>query len=97
MNFQIAVTGWVLVLAVAAGLWIYRYVMDHKQQHETIHLHDGDAPVIASQAAISQKIHSIDVWERALTVLVLVYGIGLAVFFVVREFQRQGAGSIVGS
>jgi hypothetical protein len=96
MNLQIAFGGWVILLALVAIFAAYRYWMDHKHEHETIHLHDADAPVVADQMTISRKIHWIDVWAKTLTVAAVLYGLALGAYFIVQELQRQSSGAIVG-
>jgi hypothetical protein len=97
MTFSIALTIWVILLALVAFAAAYRYWMDHRHEHETIHLHDADAPVIADQMTISRKIHWVDVWGKALTTVAVLYGLALGAYYIYQELQRQGSGAIVGN
>jgi hypothetical protein len=67
---------WMILTAVVIGLiacrkWIAR------DEDDTLHILDSDIAMVPQQAAMAQKLESIDRWGQALTVIALVYGLAV--------------------
>jgi hypothetical protein len=65
---------WMILAAVVIGLMMYRKWVA-RNEDDTLHLMDSDIAIIPQQAAMAQKLESIDQWGKALTVIALVYGL----------------------
>jgi hypothetical protein len=64
---------WMILTTVVIGLIAYRKWVA-RDEDDTLHVLDSDIAMVPRQAAMAQKLESIDYWGQALTVIALVYG-----------------------
>ena len=67
---------WMILTAVVIGLIAYRKWVA-RDEDDTLHILDSDFAMVPRQAAMAQKLESIDRWGQALTVIALVYGLAV--------------------
>ena len=86
MNLTGLLAFWVGLGAVTAGLAIYRKML---ASHEDpgIHLSAGGEDLIASQAAMTNKLVTIDKWGKTMTVVTLALGLVLGAIYVYDAFR----------
>lgn len=89
MNLFPYLATWVPLFIIVVALAIYRSVMA-SHEDETIHVFEGDAPAVAAQAKLSHKLDAIERWGKALTVIVVLYGLVIAGMYLYYIWQ-QGA------
>jgi hypothetical protein len=65
---------WMILTAVVIGLIMYRKWVA-RDEDDTLHVLDGDIAMVPQQAALAQKLESIDRWGKSLTVIALIYGL----------------------
>ena len=69
---------WLALGAIVLGLAIYRKMLSTSRDDEFVHLGPGDGKLIERQVDASRKLDAIDRWGKALTLLVVIYGVVLA-------------------
>jgi hypothetical protein len=79
-NFTLFAILWMVFAAVIAGLAAYRWLVS-QQEDETLHL--GNPREIMHQAAIAQRLDTIDHWGKLLTILAAVYSLLLVAGYAV--------------
>ena len=89
MNLKFYLVTWVPLAVVVGVLAIYRNMMA-SHEDETIHVLDGDAQEVVAQSKLSHKLEIIERWGKALTVVVVVYGLVIGVMYLYYVWQ-QGA------
>ena len=67
---------WMILTAVVMGLIVYRKWVAWDED-DTLHVLDSDIALVPGQAAMAQKLESIDRWGQALTVIALLYGLAV--------------------
>ena len=67
---------WMILTAVVMGLIVYRKWVA-RDEDDTLHILDSDIAMVPRQAAMAQKLESIDGWGQALTVIALLYGLAV--------------------
>lgn len=77
---------WVGLAVATAGLAIYRKIL---AAHEDpgIHLAAGGDELIASQAAMTNKLVTIDKWGKTMTVVTLALGLVIGAIYVYEAFR----------
>ena len=65
---------WIILSAVVVGLIVYRKWIA-KDEDDTLHVMDCEVGLLSQQAAVADKLKSIDRWGKALTAIALVYGL----------------------
>ena len=76
---------WSALALVVVALIIYRRTVSAKED-ETVHVLSEAAP--AQQAAIAHKLDQIDKWGKLLTIIAVVYGLLLAVWYTYETWVR---------
>ena len=89
MDFDLRMYGaiWALLAGVVILLALYRWVKA-RGQDSMLHVRGGDAIIAEKQADQAHVLESIDRWGKGLTVVVVVYGLILAVFHAIAVFNR---------
>lgn len=86
-DLQIYAAIWVLLAVIVLALAIYRW-SKARGQDTMLHVRAGDLNVTTKQAGQAHTLESIDRWGKALTVVVVIYGVVLAVFEAISVFNR---------
>jgi cytochrome c biogenesis factor len=89
MNLTFYFVTWIPLAVVVGVLAIYRNMVA-SHEDESIHVLDGDAPQVAAQVKLSHKLEVIERWGKALTAVVVVYGLVIGVLYLYYVWQ-QGA------
>jgi hypothetical protein len=76
------VAGWIALACGIAGLAIYRRLVAARED-DMLHVLDNESHV-AKQAAMAQRLDTLDHWGKVLTVIVTVYGVLLAAAYTYR-------------
>jgi hypothetical protein len=53
---------------------------------EVLHVLDAEAPLVSNQEVVAKKLEKIDLWGKILTVLVVLYGLGIAGMYLYSMF-----------
>jgi len=72
--------GWIVLAFVVAGLAIYRKTIS-SHEDDVLHVSAGESAVISKQADVAHRLDSIDRWGKLLTVVLVVYGVLLALAY----------------
>lgn len=80
MNLMPYIIGWCALVVVVLALALYRWMITEKED-DTIHVSDADGAVLSQQMAIAKKLDALDRWGKILTVLAVLYGLALAVWY----------------
>jgi len=62
-----------IVVLVLAGT--RKWVASHED--DTLHLHDSDAKIVRQQSWLARALDRLDLWGKALTAVVFLYGVAL--------------------
>ncbi len=79
---------WAILAVILVVLYTYRRriaLMDD----ESLHVLDADANMVAQQASVAKKLEVVDRWGKILIVLVVVYSLALAVFYIYTVWQES--------
>jgi phosphoglycerol transferase MdoB-like AlkP superfamily enzyme len=77
---------WAVLTAVVVMLAIYRRRIDSRVD-ETLHVLDAEAPMISTQADVSKKLAVVDRWGKILTVVAVLYLLGIAAAYIYTSFS----------
>ena len=77
---------WAVLTTVVVILAIYRRRLDLRVD-ETIHVLDSEAASIPQQEEVSKKLIVIDRWGKILTVVAVLYLLGIAAAYVYSSFN----------
>jgi len=77
MNFLAnpLVVGWIVLALVVVALAMYRKTLSN-QEDDIIHV-SGESTV-TKQITLAHRLEKIDVWGKTLTIVLVLYGLGLA-------------------
>lgn len=81
-----AVTWAILALAIIA-LVVYRKMVG-RSEDATLHVLDADVARVPHQVVVSHKLESIDRWGKALTIMLVLYGLLLATIYGYQSFVQ---------
>ncbi len=77
---------WAALTTVVVILALYRRRLDLKVD-ETLHVLDAEAPVIPAQAETAKKLAVIDRWGKILTIVAVLYLLGIAAAYIYGSFS----------
>jgi len=77
---------WAVLTTIVVILAIYRRRLDMRVD-ETIHVLDAEAGSIPQQEEVSKKLIVIDRWGKILTVVAVLYLLGIAAAYVYSSFN----------
>ena len=90
--FQVLTAIWAVLTAAVLILAIYRRTIAN-QEDDRVHVLEGEAHLIHQQEVVAHKLDVIDRWGKSITVFVLVYGLGLASYYLYQVWkQTPGVG-----
>ncbi len=76
---------WAVLATVVAFLALYRRRLFMKTD-EVLHVLDAEAPLVSTQATIGKKLEKVDIWGKTLTIIVVLYALGIGGFYLWRMF-----------
>ena len=88
MNFNLmpfVIVGVALALTVIT-LFVWRKVVS-SHEDDTIHILE-DGAIVRSQQAVAEKLAVIDKWGKLLTVVTVVYVVGVTAFYIYQVWMR---------
>ena len=81
-----------MVLAVAViGLILYRAWIA-RSEDDSLHVNEREIGLVSQQAATAQKLEAVDRWGKALTVVVLLFGLAVAAGYVYQGWVAASNG-----
>ncbi len=87
MNWTPYVIAWMCMGVATLGLALYRKFLAMKED-DYIHIEAWRAPEVAKQETMARKLHSIDRYGEALSVLTIVGGLILAFAYIYAALSR---------
>jgi hypothetical protein len=94
MSYMVLVSIWIAMAVAVAALAIYRAIVARKED-DFLHVRDADVQLTETQAIVDRQLSLIDIWGKALTAAVVVYGLILAGLYVYQKFLRRASGVVV--
>ena len=76
---------WVILSVIVVGLIVYRKWIA-KDEDDTLHVMDCEVGLLSQQAAVADKLKSIDRWGKALTAIALVYGLVVGASYIYQSW-----------
>jgi len=80
---------WIALTVVVMALFAYRFFVSLRED-DTVHLADSEAGMIGQQAVLAARLSRIDRLRNALTVVDVVFGLGLLGGFVYQGLHSSG-------
>jgi hypothetical protein len=77
---------WAVLATVVVILAVYRRRLDLKVD-DTLHVLDSEASSIPAQEEVSKKLIVIDRWGKILTVVAVLYMLGIAAVYIYSSFN----------
>ena len=74
-----------MLATILAAVALYRRRISMKSD-ETLHLMDAEAPLVSGQEEAGKQLDKIDRWGKALTILVIVYALAIAGYYLYSSF-----------
>ncbi len=75
----------IVIWAVLATVVIFLAIWRHKvfaRSDEVLHVLDAEAPMVSDQQVVAKKLEKIDFWGKTLTVLVAMYALAIAGWYI---------------
>jgi hypothetical protein len=76
---------WVILATIVIGVLMYRRWIS-RDEDDSLHVMESETGVVSRQAAMAQKLESIDRWGKVLTVVALVYGLLLGLVYLYKAY-----------
>jgi hypothetical protein len=92
--FLMLLCSWGLLGLVVLGLALYRAKLGGGDD-DHIHFSDREAALVNAQAAHAHRVEAVEKWGKALTVVLVMYGVALAAYYVYALFVAQSTRAIV--
>lgn len=80
---------WIALTLVVMALFAYRFFVARRED-DTVHLADGEAPLIVEQSALASRLERIDRLRNTLTFVDLAFGIMLLAVFAYNALRTSG-------
>ncbi len=77
---------WILLAATVGSLAIYRKFVS-RAEVDVIHLRDSETPLVSDQKSFAHRLEAIDRWGKILTIVVILYGVAIAGFYLYEAWQ----------
>jgi hypothetical protein len=88
MSTLFYVSTWAALAAFVVAMATYHYLLLH---HEDATLDIMESASLASeQARVFKKAHTIELWGKALTIVVMIYGLALVGTYLYHQWQLGG-------
>lgn len=84
-NLLVHMVVWAALATVVVALALYRRRI-YMKSDEMVHLMDAEAPLVSGQAVAAQRLEKIDRWGKLLTVVVVLYALGIAGYYLYKSF-----------
>jgi hypothetical protein len=84
-NLIVNLVIWAVLATVLVFLALYRRRI-YLKSDEVLHVLDAEAPLVSNQAEIGKRLEKIDLWGKTLTVIVALYGLGIAGWYLYSLF-----------
>ena len=85
MNLTLHLASWAGVATVLVFLALYRRRI-YMKSDEVLHVLDAEAPLVSNQEVVGKRLEKIDLWGKVLTILVVLYGVGIAGMYLYSMF-----------
>lgn len=92
MNLMLFSAIFVVLIAAIIVVAIYRARLSRKEQ-ETLHVLGTDPAEISHKMTIAQKLFAVERWMKILTIVAVIYGIGLLGLFLWDAWERSSRGA----
>ena len=92
MNVISLVGLWVAFGIVTLILAVYRQVLSAHNESDVVRLGAGEEKEIPRQALLAGKLDRIDRWGKAMTVITVVLGLGLATTYLYQAWESPNPG-----
>ena len=89
MNLVPYVIGWATLGVVVLGLALFRRSVASKEDG-TLHVSKAEAALVSEQQAIAKRLGKIDLWGEILTVIVVLWGLGMAAYYLYHMWEQSG-------
>jgi hypothetical protein len=80
---------WIALTIVVLALFAYRFAIARRED-DTVHLADGEVPLIAEQTALANRLDRIDRLRFTLTAVDLAFGLILLALFAYNSLRGSG-------
>ncbi|MBK9169523.1 MAG: hypothetical protein IPM24_18955 [Bryobacterales bacterium] len=87
-DWTIYVVIWAVTAGVVGLLAGYRKLLSLKED-DTLHLAEGQVGTVAEQKQLAGRLEQIDKWGKILTAISLIYGVVLAIAYLVAALNDQ--------
>ena len=85
MNLTPWLIGWAVLATIVLVLAIWRRVIADRED-DSLHVMEHEESVVNEQVAVANKLAAVDRWGKILTVIAVVYGLGLAGVYVYQSW-----------
>lgn len=85
MNLILHLTIWAVLATVLVFLALYRRRI-YMKSDEVLHVLDAEAPLVSNQEVVGKKLEKLDLWGKVLTIVVVLYGVGIAAMYLYSMF-----------
>ena len=80
---------WVALTVVVMAMFAYRFFIARRED-DTVHLADGEAPLIREQTVLAARLDRIDRLRKTLTAVDLAFGLALFAVFAYNSLLASG-------
>jgi hypothetical protein len=80
------VVAWLALATAVVVLGLTRKVIAYRE-NDTLHVHEGDAALVAQQQSFAHRLDVIDRWGKILTAAAVVSGIVMAIWFLYQAWM----------
>lgn len=92
MNLTPWVIGWVVLAVIVILLALYRWLAT-SHEDDSLHVSETETAAVNEQVVIAKKLAAVDRWGKILTILAILYGIGLAAMYLYQGWMDRSGPS----
>jgi hypothetical protein len=93
-TFFILLSSWALLGLLVIVLAVYRARLA-RTEDDHIHFSDREAALVSEQTHHAQRVEVVEKWGKTLTVVLVLYGVALAAYYLYNLFLVQSTRAIV--
>ena len=93
-TFLMLLAAWGALGLTVLVLALYRTQLGRRED-DTIHFADREVALVGQQTQFARRVDVIEKWGKTLTVVLVLYGIALAAYYLYTLFQLQATRAIV--
>jgi hypothetical protein len=93
-TFIMLLASWGVLAAVVLGMAVYHNLLARRED-DHIHFSEQEAALVNAQTQTAHRIDTLEKWSKMLTILLVSYGVVLALYYLYLLWQTQSTRTLI--